>query len=418
MHVAILGAGLLGTCLSLELARRGISVDLYDREEACITQAGLRNEGKVHLGFVYGADPTFHTAEKMLLGALSFYPLMRRWIGDAIDAVPVSSPFVYLIEKGSLLTESEVAEYFFRLEEKIDSAGPIDYPGGALHRVEKWNNRRMKETFGSDCVGAAYQTPERSVDPLHLSLLLRQKVARSELIAFHPGSEITQVSIGDGEVEIEMVSRGVMKRKSYDAAANALWDGRLLLDAQVGLIDETPWNYRLKHAIFFKTTKWVEVPSSTIIQGPYGDFVDFGGGYYYASWYPFCQQGFVKNEPVPPHWNRNLKKEEGEALAKKALAQLARYIPALEKIKMENIEELSVLGGVIYAHGKTDVNDPKSGLHRRDQPAIQSRGNYYSINPGKFTLCPYFADQTARQMESSLALSAPLASAGDRSVFP
>ena len=53
MHVAVLGAGMLGTCLALELAQKGVSVDLYDREDACLTQAGARNEGKIHLGFVY-----------------------------------------------------------------------------------------------------------------------------------------------------------------------------------------------------------------------------------------------------------------------------------------------------------------------------------------------------------------------------
>ena len=59
MRVAVLGAGFLGTGVALELARRGVAVHLYDRNDVCITQAGLRNEGKVHLGFTYAKDGDF-----------------------------------------------------------------------------------------------------------------------------------------------------------------------------------------------------------------------------------------------------------------------------------------------------------------------------------------------------------------------
>jgi 2-polyprenyl-6-methoxyphenol hydroxylase-like FAD-dependent oxidoreductase len=51
-RIAVLGAGLQGTTIALELARRGCRVDLFDREEQPITRAGFQNEGKLHLGFV------------------------------------------------------------------------------------------------------------------------------------------------------------------------------------------------------------------------------------------------------------------------------------------------------------------------------------------------------------------------------
>jgi hypothetical protein len=34
-------SGISGTCLALELAFRGVDVDLYDRNDPCITQAHL-----------------------------------------------------------------------------------------------------------------------------------------------------------------------------------------------------------------------------------------------------------------------------------------------------------------------------------------------------------------------------------------
>ena len=60
-HVAVLGAGILGSCIALLLARKGITVDLFDLESAPMSGASRWNEGKIHLGYLYGADTTLET---------------------------------------------------------------------------------------------------------------------------------------------------------------------------------------------------------------------------------------------------------------------------------------------------------------------------------------------------------------------
>jgi hypothetical protein len=59
--VALLGGGMQDTAVVPEVAHRGCSVDLFDRGARSITAAGLQNEGKLHLGFVYGNDPSMPT---------------------------------------------------------------------------------------------------------------------------------------------------------------------------------------------------------------------------------------------------------------------------------------------------------------------------------------------------------------------
>ena len=76
--IAVLGAGLQGTCVALELAARGRRVDLYDRQSACLTGASLANEGKIHLGYVYANDASRRTARAMTRGALCFAPQIGR----------------------------------------------------------------------------------------------------------------------------------------------------------------------------------------------------------------------------------------------------------------------------------------------------------------------------------------------------
>jgi glycine/D-amino acid oxidase-like deaminating enzyme len=98
--VAVLGGGLLGVCTALELARCGLAVDLFDRGEILLSQAATRNEGKIHLGFVY-ANASLRTAQIMVDGALRFWPVLRRHLGDAVATIPVSDPFVYAVARDS-----------------------------------------------------------------------------------------------------------------------------------------------------------------------------------------------------------------------------------------------------------------------------------------------------------------------------
>src|SRR3979409_1804209 len=103
MKIAVLGAGLQGACVALELAARGQQVDLFDKNAMPMTQASLMNEGKIHLGYYYANDPSLKTARLVIEGALSFAPLLRRWLGNDIDCVPKSKPYVFAVHRDGLL---------------------------------------------------------------------------------------------------------------------------------------------------------------------------------------------------------------------------------------------------------------------------------------------------------------------------
>jgi len=78
MRVAVLGGGLQGACIAMELASAGISVDLYDKNDRCMSQASAQNEGKIHLGYVFANDRSLRTARTVIKGAVTFASLMRR----------------------------------------------------------------------------------------------------------------------------------------------------------------------------------------------------------------------------------------------------------------------------------------------------------------------------------------------------
>jgi glycerol-3-phosphate dehydrogenase len=100
----VLGAGLQGAGAALELARRGIAVALVEQDELTVNRASLRNEGKIHLGFIYANDISRDTAFLQLEGALRFRAIVARWLGPEAEWLVTSTPFHYLVARDSVIS--------------------------------------------------------------------------------------------------------------------------------------------------------------------------------------------------------------------------------------------------------------------------------------------------------------------------
>ena len=88
-EIAVLGAGIMGCCLALDLAQRGHRVDLIEYASEPMTGASLHNEGKLHLGFVYANDPLKATHGLMLRGSLAFSRIIERLTGMETSSLVV-----------------------------------------------------------------------------------------------------------------------------------------------------------------------------------------------------------------------------------------------------------------------------------------------------------------------------------------
>ena len=102
-EVLILGAGLQGAGVALELARRGVAVTVVEQDEVACNRASLRNEGKIHLGFIYANDSSRATAFLQLEGALTFRAIVGRWLGADGGWLATSTRFHYLVANDSVL---------------------------------------------------------------------------------------------------------------------------------------------------------------------------------------------------------------------------------------------------------------------------------------------------------------------------
>jgi hypothetical protein len=97
-----------GVCTALELADRGADVEIIDRGAGLMTGAAISKEGKIHLGYVHAGDRSLATARRMIEGAIVFAPLIRHWLGSALDEIARSDGFVYAVHRRSQLTADEV----------------------------------------------------------------------------------------------------------------------------------------------------------------------------------------------------------------------------------------------------------------------------------------------------------------------
>ena len=75
---------------------------------------------------------------------------------------------------------------------------------------------------------------------------------------------------------------------------------------------------------------------------------------------------------------------------KACIEALREIVPALDGIDIDRAST-QIVGGWIFAWGKTDIDDALSELHRRDEVGVYSVSGYHTINTGKLTLAPLHA---------------------------
>lgn len=401
MDVAVLGGGLQGCSIAMALADRGATVTLVDRNGQLLSRAAVANEGKIHLGYMYAGDPGLQTARMMMQGALSFAPIMSARLGVACEAFPTSDPAVYVVHRRSQRPPDEVGAYLAAVHdlvrERADGLGDAYFGADLARPLETWSAARLEEEFDSREVLAGFSSPEVAIDPVALAEMIRRRIAQTPEIDVWLGHDVSAV---EGEDRLEVCCRvgGETRRRTFDHVVNALWDGRLAIDAGRGLKPQRPWVHRLKYGVAFDPPRETRVERSiTIVLGPFGEVVSYANGSVYLTWYPDCLRAFT-GDLTPPDWPILPDEPLRSEILNGTFEALARIMPALGACDLDACANVTVRGGPIVAWGATDIDDPASELHRRFEIGVTSAGCYHSVDPGKLTMAPFFAEQCARRI--------------------
>jgi hypothetical protein len=407
MRVGILGGGLQGCCVALSLAERGIDVTLFDRNDELLSRAAVANEGKIHLGYMYANDPSHSTARMMMQGALAFAPFFVRHLGLSKDSMTVSRPAAYVVHRDSQRSPDEVSRYLNGIHSLIREAS--EGRGDAYFGLELsdgpriWSAAEREAAFDPEVALAAFDTPEVAIDPVALAGAVRARIDAEPRIDIRLRHEVISVEDGNG---LDIVSRGPggTDRECFDHVVNALWDGRFAINEKRGLRPDRPWLHRLKYGVSFRLPAATHLPpSATFVSGPFGEVVSYGDGLTYLTWYPVCLQA-ISSDVTPPDWPTYPAEPLRSHLLDGTLEAMAQFVVSLRAINPRELQDVTVKGGVIVAWGQTDIYDPASELHRRFEIGVTSTGRYHSVDPGKLTMAPYFAEQCARRIWEDIVL--------------
>lgn len=402
MRIAVLGAGLQGVCIALEMAGRGVRVDLYERQTGLLTQAAVQNEGKLHLGFIYSKDPGLATAALMARGALAFEPTLRRWLGQDLDSITASRPFHYLVHRDSQVSPDALQSTYSAITALIAAqtgSSPSMFGGDPRVPVRRLTAAESERHYDPETVVAAFATPEIAIDPEALAALLRPRVLTDPGITVLTATEAIAVRPGPDAVEVDVRDAAGLRTERYDQVVNATWEDMLALDATAGVPPPATWSFRIKHFLRANGAGLAaaDTPSASIVLGPFGDIVNYGDGKLFLSWYPAGRLG-MSSAIRPPAWPRKLDGQAGEDLAAAILAGLATIVPDLATETAALMGSSRAQAGIIFAAGSTDIDDPASPLHNRSRIGPRRFGRYCTVDPGKWTTAPLFAVQTADLM--------------------
>jgi glycine/D-amino acid oxidase-like deaminating enzyme len=400
-RIVVLGAGITGISVALSLAARGVAVTLLDQDQVAMNRASLRNEGKIHLGFIYANDPTFATARLQLRGALTFRSLLSRWIGARADSLSRSTAFVYLVATDSVLSPDQLSDHYVRVDQlyrdSVAADTRLDYLGERPdHLFRPCALSSLADVFDTSRFAAAYRTAEKAIDTEELAAVLRRALCESPDVTFLARRKVLGIVRANGQFSLEGAGPDGSWRMGADQVVNAMWENRIAFDQMLGMDCPKGWVYRLKYRVIAELPKKLcGAPSATMVLGPYGDVVVRDNGTAYLSWYPTGLQGWTHDLAPPASWEAPCRGEVDRAKKQTIARDILRAIDAWYPGVGES-QPMLVDAGAIVAYGKTDVDDAASGLHHRTHVGVTSIDGYHSVDPGKLTTAPLFAEEVAK----------------------
>lgn len=387
----------MGGSVALQPARRGIRVALFDQSPEPFCGASRWNEGKIHFGYLYGADPTLQTAKKLIPGGLSFRPLVQDLLGCPIPASSVTAhDDTYLVHRDSVAGFDQVfalAQCVAELAEQHPDAGD-HFVGLAQHRPRRLSTETLARISGSPEVVGGFSAPERSVSTQDIADLYVQALAANALIEPHMRHRVLAVRPANRTQTAWRIRTRcgdqTQELGPFDAVVNALWEGRGAIDAALGLSRAETWTNRYRLSLFATAEAPVALDSAVLCVGPFGDVKNYDSRRFYLSWYDAgLQLSSAALQPPPPP---ALDPATREAVAQRTLTELGRLIPGVQALA-GRLASVDVQGGWVHSAGSGSLRDARSGLHRRDNIGLVQIGRYFSIDTGKYSIAPWLALQ-------------------------
>ena len=268
-RVGVLGGGLQGCCVALELASRGVPVTLVDENADLLTRTA-RQRGQGAPGYMYAADPSLRTARTMLAGALAFAPSLRRHLGEDL-VLATSTPAAYVVHRDSQHGPDAVSGYLAAVHDLVAEAagapGAAYLGGDVLAPVRRWTTAEVSERFDPERAVAVFDSPEVAVDPVALAALLRRRFVHAPFrgVTRHRVESVKRDV--DDRYEVGGTTGDDEWEETFNRWSTPCGAGGSRL-TRPSVRPGRPWLHRLKYGV---SVRWPDrlapPPSATVISG-------------------------------------------------------------------------------------------------------------------------------------------------------
>jgi hypothetical protein len=399
-NVVVLGSGIQGMCSAFALNSEGYDVTIIEKESQVFNKTSLYQEGRIHLGFTYALDTSCETGYSVMSNSYQFSKLFDQWFGK-INWEKLLMPIgYYLVHKESFLSIDELVEYYSKLEKySLDilnndpSLSYFDIKPKTIYKVLD----DIPLTMSNKNISYVVKTVERIVEMFYFKDLLIDQLRKTKIKVLL-NTEVTNIERESSEFSIRCLEKNSQERiYKGDIVVNCLWNNRIKLDNTIGLNTLDNPLYRLKIGILGTVEE--EVPTCSIVTGVFGNISPrLDKMHAYISWHEECMQGIRTDGTTPKEWEDIISDPSATSLdaswIKNTIAKVSEFVPALERFK-----PVRLLPGIICSAGKSDIGDKTSEVHNRgSHMGVHSFNNYYSIDTGKFSSAPAFAEELRKQV--------------------
>lgn len=413
--IAVIGAGLSGTLVAIELAKKYKVVLIESGKEVIPTNSSSYNECyKLHTGAHYIGDKK--TAEHCLKKAIEFARQFPEQIAGSGDLLSPWRRGRHYLMSNSIVTKEQATDIALHLQEIykdlvtkdpknkvfgepqnfVKFLEPEDY--SLIAKAIPFYDKNNQKTLASVALGI--ETAESQIDIYKLRRHLGEKIKNHPNITFLSSSRVKDIGFRQNDLgyTISYTKDDDTHELNSSAVVNCAWQNIEILDNKIGAyVPDINRVNRIKVSILVELPDALKKMNTCIFSlGPYCSFTILPQGKAILTSERITNIGFFKagEDILPEKINQLLNTElslthpKGRRVAKQILEDCASYLRKKEGdlLKQAKVEELHTgfvkLINIKKKYNKNSIYEKGSVIHSRQEDGIEQKSLGYISNSG------------------------------------
>ncbi len=350
MKIAVIGAGIFGTEISLKLALNGHEVHLFEKNSEILFGATSGSQNRLHMGLHYPRD--LETAIQSRIGYFNF----SNRFGNAVRS---DFPSYYGISSAN----SKVSVKEFE-----------DFAKNASISLQEIDKENINIPINGNLLDKIYGVEEGVIDIDQLRIIVASELKNSSVI-LRLNSEVKQI------MRCSRNQYLIKSREDMDAFPVVI---RATYGVDEIIFDENSRNFEYQQTLILSIEAEMESFGFTIMDGDFLTLLPQGFTSNFLIYAPSIStlSSFVGTKP-PAHWfNKGDEDRRVNEAAERLIARTRQYFPEIGEINV--LEQIRTIRSI----------DPKGRLtDQRVSKVIESSKGFFEVWSGKIDHSVDVADE-------------------------